>query len=57
MTEDKKQRLAKLKERYDELKTHGPGHCSGTKSFVPHSIPPKLYAELEELEEEIKKLL
>ena len=56
MTDDKKKKLEELKARLADLKGRDPSHCSGTKTHVPHTIPPSLWQEIEDLEEEIKAL-
>ena len=56
MAETKKQRLAELRERLDELRKHDPSHCSGTGSFTGHSIPPELLQKIEETEDQIKAI-
>jgi len=56
MTEDKKKKLKELKARLADLKGRDPSHCSGTRTYVPHTIPPTLWQEIEDLEEEIKAL-
>lgn len=56
MDERAQARLEELKARLEELKRLNPAHCSGTGSFVAHSMPPELYAQVEELEEQIKEL-
>jgi len=56
MAEEKELRLSELEERLADLKSRDPSHCYGTKGFVPHSMTPRLYQEIEDLEEEIKRL-
>jgi len=58
MGDDKAERLRELKEKLEDLKKRNPAHCSGTATFVgtAHSMPPTLYAQIEELEEQIKGL-
>ena len=56
MAEEKESRLAELEERLADLKKRDPAHCYGTKGFVPHSMTPRLYQEIEDLEDEIKRL-
>ncbi len=58
MADDKQAKLKELKEKLEDLKSRNPAHCSGTATFVStaHSMPPKLYAQIEELEEQIKAL-
>jgi len=56
MADDKQAKLKELKARLAELKKLNPAHCSDTGTFVAHSMPPELYAELEEVEEQIKAL-
>jgi len=56
---DEKVSLEQLKAKLDELKSRDPSHCSGTKTFVGHtghSMSPELFQEIEELEEQIRKL-
>jgi benzoyl-CoA reductase/2-hydroxyglutaryl-CoA dehydratase subunit BcrC/BadD/HgdB len=56
---DAKVRLAQLKAKLAELKARDPSHCSGTKSFIGHtghSMSPELFQEIEELEEQVRKL-
>ena len=56
MGSDKEARLAELREKLADLKSRDPSHCSGSATFTPHSIPPSLYRQIEDLEEEIKAL-
>ena len=56
MTADKEARLAEMKARLKDLKQRDPSHCSGTRTYVPHTMPPSLFQQIEELEEEIKAL-
>ena len=56
MSENKKRKLADLKARLADLKRRDPSHCSGTHTYVPHTIPPSLWQEIEDLEDEIKTL-
>jgi hypothetical protein len=58
MADDKQAKLKDLREKLEDLKQRNPAHCSGTATFVStaHSMPPRLYAEIEELEEQIKAL-
>lgn len=58
MPDDRQAKLKELREKLEDLKKRDPAHCSGTATFVStaHSIPPSLYAEIEELEEQIKAL-
>jgi benzoyl-CoA reductase/2-hydroxyglutaryl-CoA dehydratase subunit BcrC/BadD/HgdB len=53
------EKLKELKAKLEELKGRDPSHCSGTDTFVGHtghSMSPELFKEIEELEEEIRKL-
>ena len=52
---DKEKRLGELKLKLAELKKHDPSHCKD-KSYVPHSMAPSLFQEIEDLEDEIMKL-
>ena len=58
MADDRQAKLKELREKLEDLKRRDPSHCSGTATFVStgHSIPPSLYAEIEELEDRIKAL-
>lgn len=56
MANDKKKKLADLKARLADLKKRDPSHCAGTQTHVPHTIPPRLWQEIEDLEDEIRKL-
>ncbi len=58
MADDKQAKLKELKEKLEDLKKRNPAHCSGTATFVStaHSMPPTLYAQIEELEEQIRAL-
>ena len=56
MGENKQTTLKELKARLEELKKLDPSHCSGTDTFVPHTIPPSLFQQIEELEERIRAL-
>jgi hypothetical protein len=56
MDKARQRKLEQLKARLQELRKHDPSHCSGTRSFTPHSIPPALFREIEEIEEQIKAL-
>ena len=56
MTEDKQKKLDELKQKLKDLKSRDPSHCSDTRTHVPHTIPPTLWQEIEDLEDEIKKL-
>ncbi|HRR81618.1 MAG TPA: hypothetical protein P5532_24005 [Planctomycetota bacterium] len=58
MADDKQARLKELREKLEDLKKRNPAHCSGTATFVStaHSMPPTLYAQIEELEDQIKAL-
>ena len=49
---------AKQEAKLEDLKKRNPAHCSGTATFVStaHSMPPTLYAQIEELEDQIKAL-
>lgn len=52
---EKERRLEELKAQLAELKKRDPSHCS-EKTYVPHSMPPGLFQEIEDLEDEIRKL-
>ncbi len=55
----KKEKLEELKAKLEELKSRDPSHCSGKEGFVGHtghSMSPKLFQQIEALEEEIGKL-
>ena len=56
MDDAKRAKLAELKAKLKDLKARDPSHCSDSETFVPHSIPPSLYAEIEEVEDQIKAL-
>jgi BMFP domain-containing protein YqiC len=56
MQRDKQSKIAELKARLAELKKRDPSHCSDTATYVDHTIPPALYAQIEELEDQIKAL-
>jgi len=58
MGNDRATKLKELKDKLDDLKKRNPAHCSGTATFVStaHSMPPTLYAQIEELEDQIKAL-
>ena len=56
MSDDKQAKLKELKAKLVELKKRNPAHCSDTGTFVAHTMPPELYAEIEEVEEQIKAL-
>jgi hypothetical protein len=58
MGDDKAEKLRELKEKLEDLKKRNPAHCSGTATYVgtAHSMPRGLYAQIEELEEQIKAL-
>jgi len=56
MDETKEAKLKELKAKLDDLKSRDPSHCSDTQSFVPHSMTPTLYRQIEDLEEQIKAL-
>ena len=56
---NKQERLKELTAKLEELKRRDPSHCSGTESFVGHTghtMSPELFQQIEDLEEEIKKL-
>ncbi len=56
---DGKERLEQLKAKLAELKARDPSHCAGTNSFIGHtghSMSPELFQEIEDFEEEIRKL-
>ncbi len=53
----KAEELAELEAKLEDLRTRRPEHCHGTDGYVGnHSTSPELWAEIEELEERIKKL-
>ena len=52
---ENEKRLEELKAQLAELKKRDPSHCSD-KTYVPHSMPPSLFQEIEDLEGEIRKL-
>lgn len=56
MAADRDSKLRELKEKLEDLKKRNPAHCSDSGTFVAHTMPPELYAEIEELEEQIKAL-
>ncbi|MBM4042047.1 MAG: hypothetical protein FJ290_26425 [Planctomycetes bacterium] len=58
MADDKQAKLRELKQKLEDLKSRNPAHCSGTATFVgtAHSMPRTLYAQIEEIEEQIKAL-
>lgn len=56
MNPEKEARLAELRARLDEIRRLNPAHCSDTNTFVPHQMSPKLYEEMEDIEEEIARL-
>ena len=56
MADDKQAKLKELKARLQDLRKRNPAHCSDSSTFVAHTMPPELYAEIEEVEEEIKAL-
>lgn len=51
----KEKKLEELKTQLADLKKRDPSHCS-EKTYVPHSMPPGLFQEIEDLEDEIRKL-
>lgn len=53
---DKKQKLEELKSKLADLKKLDPSHCSGHEDFMNHTMPPELFQEMEDLEQEIKNL-
>ena len=54
---DKKKRIDELKEQLKEMqKKIDPSHCHDKTGYVAHSISPASFQEMEDLEEEIKKL-
>jgi len=56
---DAKEKLQALRARLAELKARDPSHCAGTKTFIGHTghtMSPELFREIEELEEEVRKL-
>ena len=56
MTVDKEAKLAELKARLKDLKERDPSHCSDTRTHIPHTMPPTLFQEIEDLEDEIKAI-
>jgi len=61
MSSTKRARLAELKERLRDLESRDPSHCadtgrSGSRAYVPHTMPPSLWQEIEDLRDEIKAL-
>jgi len=56
MDDEKQAKLKELKAKLEDLKARNPGHCSDTRTFVPHSMSPGLYRQIEELEEQINAL-
>ncbi len=53
----KAEELAELETKIEDLKSRRPEHCHGTDGYEGnHSTSPELWAEIEELEERIKKL-
>lgn len=58
MSNEKEAKLRELKAKLEDLKKRNPAHCSGTGTYVgtAHSMPRGLYAQIEELEEQIKAL-
>ena len=53
----KPERLARLQEELNELKSTLPEHCYGTEGFISvHRATPAHWQKVEELEEEISKL-
>lgn len=56
MDEKTKAKLSELKAKLQDLKALDPSHCSGTGTFVAHTIPPELFSKIEELEEQIEAL-
>ncbi len=56
MDSDKEVRLATLRARLDEIRRLNPAHCSDTNTFVSHQMSPRLYEEMESLEQEIARI-
>ena len=52
----RKEQIEALKAKLEDLKERDPSHCSGSKDFVAHSISPKLFQEIEDIELEIERL-
>jgi hypothetical protein len=53
----KPERLARLQEELNELKSTLPEHCYGTEGYISvHRATPAHWQKVEELEEEISKL-
>ncbi len=55
--ETNEEKLARLKQELQRLKSTLPEHCSGTETYVgTHSASAAQWLKIEELEEEIKKM-
>ena len=55
--ETNKEKLARLKQELQRLKSTLPEHCSGTETYVgTHAASAAHWLKIEELEEEIKKM-
>jgi len=55
--ETKQERLARLEEELQELKSTLPEHCYGTEGFISvHRATPAHWQKVEEIEEEIGRL-
>ena len=55
--ETKPERLARLQEELNELKSTLPEHCYGTEGYISvHRATPAHWQRVEELEEEITRL-
>ena len=53
----KQERLARLEEELQELKSTLPEHCYGTEGYISvHRATPAHWQKVEELEEEISRL-
>ena len=53
----KEEKLAKLEETLKALKSSLPEHCGGGEAYVgTHRASPELWQEIEDAEDEIKKL-
>jgi len=55
--QDRKKRLAQLREDVKELQATLPEHCSGTKGYTGvHHATPAHWQKIEDIEEEIRAL-
>ncbi len=55
--ETNEEKLARLKQELQRLKSTLPEHCSGTETYVgTHAASAAHWLKIEELEEEIKKM-